>query len=63
MKEIFESHNIDTPFIERNYRAVLNQLEDEGSIIAYKPAHLRKVIRGERTFPGDTLVTFPSKEV
>jgi hypothetical protein len=37
MKSIFESHHVGTPFIERNYKAVLGQMEVQGKIVANPP--------------------------
>jgi len=34
MNEIYQTHNIDTPFIKRNYKKVLMELENEGRIKA-----------------------------
>ena len=31
-RQIYESHNIDTPYVEKNYREILKQLENEGTI-------------------------------
>lgn len=61
MKTIFETHHVGTPFIERNYKAVLGQMEGLGRIIADPPAHLRRMWKGERTFAEKTIVTFPCK--
>lgn len=61
MQSIFESHHVGTPFIERNYKAILNQLEEQNRIIANPPAQSRPRRNGERTFAGKTLVTFPRK--
>jgi three-Cys-motif partner protein len=58
MRAVFESHNVGTPFIERNYKQILNQMEIAGRIVANPPAALRPVRKGERTFADKTLVTF-----
>ena len=34
MKEIYERHNVDTPYVKKNYKEVLRQLFDEGAIQA-----------------------------
>ncbi len=56
MKEIYEQHSIDTPFIRKNYKDALKDLFDEGKIKAVsqkgKPPR-----RG--TFGNDIIVTFP----
>lgn len=61
MKSIFEAHHVGTPFIERNYKAVLGQMEGQGRISANPPANQRPVRKGERTFAEKTIVSFPSK--
>ncbi len=37
MQEIYEQHNIDTPYIKKNYKHVLRELFDNGSIQAISP--------------------------
>lgn len=61
MKAIFDAHNVGTPFIEKNYKQVLNQLESEGKIVANPPAERRRSRNGEKTFADKTLATFPQK--
>jgi three-Cys-motif partner protein len=61
MKAIFEGHHVGTPFIERNYKYVLGQMEGQGHVVANPPAHLRPIRKGERTFSDKTIVTFPSR--
>ncbi|RJF94054.1 three-Cys-motif partner protein TcmP [Sphingomonas cavernae] len=63
MKTIFETHNIGTPFVEKNYKQVLNQMEVDGGITANPPASARPMRKGERTFSDKTVVTFPAKAV
>lgn len=55
MKELYERHNVGTPFIEQNYKAVLMSLEREGKITADPPAAKRRA----NTFADRVLVTFP----
>ena len=57
MQEIYEKHNVDTPFIKRNYKEVLRQLFYENSIEAISPTGKppRKSTFGDKiitTFPG-----------
>ena len=61
MRKIYENHSVGTPYIERNYKAVLNQLEEEGLILADPPAEKRRMMKGVRTFAPKTKVTFPVK--
>lgn len=62
MLQIYEQHNVDTPYIAKNYKAALNELETQGRIIANKPALQRPMRNGERTFSDTTLVKFPPME-
>lgn len=57
MREIFDQHNVDKRYLEKNYRAALLNLENEKMI---------ETNRGERkpregTFPADMIVRFPQK--
>ncbi len=53
MKQIYEQHSIDTPFISRNYKDALLALESEGKIMA-EPTK-----RNKGTFADHVMVTFP----
>jgi hypothetical protein len=57
MQEIYEQHNVDTPYIKKNYKVVLRELFDEGSIIAInnkgKPPR-------KGTFGDNIIVKFPN---
>jgi three-Cys-motif partner protein len=63
MRAIFEAHNVGTPFIERNYKRVLGEMEAAGQITAIPPATQRPMRNGERTFSDKTLVIFPNRTV
>ncbi len=56
MHDIYERHNIDTPYIKRNYKDVLRTLFEEGTIeaISEKGKPLRRGTFGDRI-----MVTFP----
>jgi three-Cys-motif partner protein len=56
MREVYERHNVDTPYIDKNYKQVLLQLEDEGRITTNPPQAKRK----KGTFGNNVVVTFPS---
>jgi three-Cys-motif partner protein len=58
MNQIFEQHHVDTPFIEKNYKAALTQLEQNGKIIANPPMNERPKRNGEITFSNKVQVTF-----
>ncbi len=51
MKEIYEQHNLNTPYIAKNYKQVLLQLEEERKIVAAK--------HRKNTFGDNVVVTFP----
>jgi len=54
MKEIFESHHVGRPYIEKNYKDVLKKLETAEKIVASPPASGRK----KNTFSDRVLVQF-----
>ena len=58
MKQIFDDHNVGTPYISKNYKDVLKKLESEGMIQTDRPADKRP----ENTFGDTVIVTFPPKE-
>lgn len=55
MIEIYEKHNVDTPFIKRNYKEVLKKLLETEKISAVSPAGKRPK---SGTFADSTIVTF-----
>lgn len=57
MKQIYEVHNIGTPFIKPNYKTILIALERDGKIKADPPMSDRKL----NTFPDHVAVTFPRR--
>lgn len=72
MIEIFNEHNrLDTqnrqnsllPFTDKNYKTVLNEMEQKGKITANKPYAQRRSRNGVKTFADDTVVTFPPRQV
>jgi three-Cys-motif partner protein len=58
MKEIYDQHHVDKPYIEKNYKVVLNNLESQGKILADPPASKRRKSKGEVSVK----VTFPAKQ-
>lgn len=56
LKQIYEAHCPDTPFVEKNYRDVLKQLEQEGIITARSTRRRRRA----GTYPGHVSVKFPA---
>ena len=51
MQQIYEGHNVGRPFIKKNYKQVLSQLEETGTIAASN--------HKKGTFGDNVLVTFP----
>ena len=51
MRKIYEQHNVDTPYIKKNYKTVLWELEEEGKIIASS--------HRQGTFSDSVMATFP----
>lgn len=62
MKQIFDQHNVGTPYIEKNYKDVLADLEIAGKIQAEPPASKRQKRKGKVTFGPKIKVTFLPKE-
>jgi three-Cys-motif partner protein len=62
MKEIYDQHHVGKPYIGRNYKAALNNLEAQGKIVAEPPASKRRKMKGETTFADSVKVTFPSMQ-
>jgi hypothetical protein len=62
MKQIYETHSVDTPYIEKNYKDALVRLEAAGRVIAVPSATQRPRRGGVPTFAGHVQVGFPAKE-
>ncbi|MCK1698781.1 three-Cys-motif partner protein TcmP [Bradyrhizobium sp. 144] len=58
MREIYEQHSVDTPYIDKNYKEALRQLEVAGKITADPPAAERPKRAGLSTFANHVRVTF-----
>lgn len=59
-KEIFDSHNVGTPFVLQNYKEALRRLEASESIEVNPPSHKRRKGKdGVLTFGDKVIVTFP----
>ena len=56
MQEIYENHNVGTPYIKKNYKDVLRELYDDGSIDAISP---KEKPPRNATFGDKIIVTFP----
>ena len=53
--QIFRLHSVDTPYVEKNYREILKQLENECAISVRSAKGKRRA----GTFPEHVLVSFP----
>lgn len=62
MRKIYEEHNIGKPYIEKNYKEVLEKLEREGKIIADPNYNKRRKYKGKVTFGPNVKVTFPERK-
>src|SRR5262249_19236739 len=58
MLQVFEGHNVDTPYIKKNYKDVLTKMEMEGTITVVPPHSSRKIIKGVPTCADTVKVTF-----
>lgn len=58
MSQIFERHHVDTPYIERNYKDALRNLEAKGKISCNPEASERPSRQGQVTFAGHVVVKF-----
>lgn len=58
MVDIYAQHNVDTPYIKKNYKDALGRLEATGKISADPPATSRR----KGTFADHVLVTFPLRQ-
>lgn len=57
MQEVYDRHNLGRPYVEKNYKEMLTQMELAGKIMADPPASKRR----KGTFAPTTKVTFPAK--
>ncbi|HWO73167.1 MAG TPA: hypothetical protein VNN21_06375, partial [Dehalococcoidia bacterium] len=55
VSQIYEEHNVGTPFIKTNYKKVLIQMESEGRVACSPPASKRR----PGTLADRIIVTFP----
>lgn len=61
MKQIYEAHHVDTPFVERNYKRVLGDMERNGRCTAEPPTEKRPMRNGETTFGDGVKVSIPKE--
>ena len=58
VEEIFQSHNIGTPYIESNYKEALLSLEETNVIYANPPSDKRQKRNGKPTMSNNVIITF-----
>jgi three-Cys-motif partner protein len=61
VKAVFEEHNVDRPYISRNYKDALRQLEVSGDIVVDPPAKKRQKRKGVVTMADGVTVSFPQR--
>ena len=58
MREVYERHHLDKPYIKANYKEALRLMEEEGRILAAPPAARRPPKNDVVTFGDNVRVTF-----
>lgn len=58
VEEIFQTHNVGTPYIESNYKEALLNLEENNMITADPPSNQRKKRNDKPTMSNTVLITF-----
>ncbi|MBF9234620.1 three-Cys-motif partner protein TcmP [Microvirga alba] len=61
MKAVYEEHHVNRPFVIKNYKRVLGEMEAAGRIVADPPAAKRKPRAGQPTFGDNVRVTLPRR--
>jgi len=59
MQEVYEEHNVDTPYIKNNYKTILQEMEADGLISVSDP---KNKTRRKGTLADRLLITFLSNE-
>jgi hypothetical protein len=60
VKTIYETHSVDTPYTDRNFKDAIKGLEAEGKVTVNTPADKRPKRHGDVTLSDSKIVTFPS---
>lgn len=58
VEEIFQTHNIGTPYIESNYKEALLFLEENNMIYANPPSDQRQKRNGKPTLSNNVIISF-----
>lgn len=59
MHQVYKAHHVDTPFVARNYKHALGELEAAGRVQCDPPASGRRKLAGKPTFGDAVRVLFP----
>lgn len=59
MIDAYREHHVGTRYISRNYKKVLSDMEALGQIAADPPAEKRRMVKGERSFGDNVVISFP----
>lgn len=59
MQQVYKAHHVDTPFVAKNYKQALSDLEAAGRIVAVPGASSRPKRMGKVTFGDAVTVSFP----
>lgn len=62
MKEVYDQHHVGKPYISKNHKTALGNLEAQNKIVADPPANKRRKMKGEVTFADSVKVAFPAKQ-
>ncbi|QGZ89134.1 three-Cys-motif partner protein TcmP [Microcystis aeruginosa] len=62
MKDIYNQHHVGKPYISKNYKTALSNLEAQNKIVADPPANKRPKKKGAVTFADSVKVTFPTRQ-
>ena len=63
MEQVYKEHNVGRPFIKKNYKEALTNLEASGKIITDPPSDKRSKRKGVVTFADDVLITLPPRSI
>jgi three-Cys-motif partner protein len=62
MRDIYNQHHVGKPYISKNYKTALSNLEAQNKIVADPPANKRPKKKGAVTFADSVKVTFPTRQ-
>lgn len=62
MRQVYERHHVGKPFIKKNYKDALVQLENAKRIVASPPITKRRKYRGIPTCSDNVIVEFPKRK-